>query len=174
MKSGNALLEDLKDRYVFWDVDGTLAPYRFNGHVADPDGSNNGMSLQEISDGVFLYREPSRHMQEVVTTCGAKKQIVMGHCQNDKEMQDKIIWLKQHFPVIEDYLLVSEYKSKADTILEYCIFNNINVQSVVFVDDIIPFLREAERKGIKSFHISSFFRLARKENVDEKYNDYCW
>lgn len=57
MKSGNARLEDFKDRYVFWDVDGTLAPYRFNGHVADPDGSNNGMSLQEISDGVFLYRE---------------------------------------------------------------------------------------------------------------------
>lgn len=173
MKSGNARLEDLKDRYVFWDVDGTLAPYRFNGHVADPGGSNNGMSLQEISDGVFLYREPSRHMQEVVTTCEAKKQIVMGHCQNDKEMQDKIIWLKQHFPVIEDYLLVSEAKSKADTILEYCMFNNINVQNVVFVDDIIPFLREAEHKGIKSFHISSFLDWPERK-CNEKYNDYCW
>ena len=26
----------------------------------------------------------------------------------------------------------------------------------VFVDDVIPLLQEAERKGIKSFHISSF------------------
>ena len=27
---------------------------------------------------------------------------------------------------------------------------------VLFVDDVIPFLREAERKGIRSYHISSF------------------
>jgi hypothetical protein len=32
----------------------------------------------------------------------------------------------------------------------------ISLQNVVFVDDVIPFLREAERKGITSFHISSF------------------
>lgn len=39
--------------------------------------------------------------------------------------------------------------------------HDISLQDVVFVDDVfvddvIPFLREAERKGIKSFHISSF------------------
>ena len=34
--------------------------------------------------------------------------------------------------------------------------HDISLQDVVFVDDTIPFLREAERKGIKSFHISSF------------------
>lgn len=26
----------------------------------------------------------------------------------------------------------------------------------MYVDDVIPFLREAERKGIKPYHISSF------------------
>lgn len=44
MINGNAQWQDLKDKYVFWDIDGTLAPYRFNGHVADPDGTDNGMS----------------------------------------------------------------------------------------------------------------------------------
>lgn len=44
-------VENLRDKYVFWDIDGTLAPYRFNNHVADPDGTNNGMSLEEIEDG---------------------------------------------------------------------------------------------------------------------------
>ena len=34
--------------------------------------------------------------------------------------------------------------------------HDISLQDVVFVDDVIPFLREAERKGIESFHISSF------------------
>lgn len=156
MINGNAQAKDLKNKYVFWDIDGTLAPYRFNGHTADPDGTNNGMSLQEIEDGVFLLRAPSQHMQKVIATCGAKQCIVMGHCQVKEEMLQKEIWLNAHYPMIKERLLVYEDKSKADTILQYCKEHNINLKNVVFVDDVIPFLREAERKGINSFHISSF------------------
>lgn len=58
----NAQIKDLEDKYVFWDIDGTLAPYRFNNHVADPNGTNNGMSLKEIEDGVFLTRKPSKRL----------------------------------------------------------------------------------------------------------------
>ena len=73
MTNGNAKKTDLCNKYIFWDIDGTLAPYRFNGHVADPDGTNNGMSLQEIDDHVFLLREPSHHMQHIIATCEEKK-----------------------------------------------------------------------------------------------------
>ena len=156
MTNGNAKKPDLCNKYIFWDIDGTLAPYRFNGHVADPDGTNNGMSLQEIDDHVFLLREPSHHMQHIIATCGAKKHIIMGHCQVEMDMRDKEIWLDKYYPVIKDRLLVYEDKSKADTILQYCKEHGINVNDIVYVDDVIPFLREAERKGIKSFHISSF------------------
>lgn len=147
---------ELKDKYIFWDIDGTLAAYRFNGHVSDPEGTDNGMSLKEIEDGVFLKRKPSCHMQMVLSTCGAKQNIVMGHCQVQKEMDDKQLWLDKYYPSITERLLVSEDKSKADTILQYCKDHDISLQDVVFVDDTIPFLREAERKGIISFHISSF------------------
>lgn len=58
--------------------------------------------------------------------------------------------------MIKKRLLVHKDKSKADTILQYCKEYNIDLKDVVFVDDVIPFLREAEQKGIKSFHISSF------------------
>ena len=147
---------NLRNKYIFWDIDGTLAAYRFNGHVSDPEGTDNGMSLKEIEDGVFLKRKPSYHMQMVLSTCGAKQNIVMGHCQVQKEMDDKQLWLDKYYPSITERLLVSEDKSKADTILQYCKDHDISLQDVVFVDDTIPFLREAERKGIKSFHISSF------------------
>lgn len=156
MINGNAQLKDVMGKYVFWDIDGTLAPYRFNGHVADPNGTNNGMSLNEIENGVFLMRAPSQHMQKVVIDCFAKQHIIMGHCQNDLEKMQKEIWLRAYFPMIEEQLLVPEDKSKADTIIEYCKEHNINLKDVVYVDDVIPFLREAERKGIKSFHVSSF------------------
>ena len=150
------LQDELKNKYIFWDIDGTLAEYRFNGHVSDPEGTNNGMSLKEIDDGVFLKRKPSYHMQLVLSTCGAKQNIVMGHCQVQKEMDDKQLWLDKYYPSITERLLVSEDKSKADTILQYCKDHDISLQNVIFVDDTIPFLREAERNGIVSFHISSF------------------
>ena len=154
--NGNAQIKDLKNKYVFWDIDGTLAPYRFNDHVGDPDGTNNGMSLKEIEDGVFLTRKPSKHMQKVLNTCKAKKHIVMGHCQVKKEMEDKQPWLDKYYPMIKERLLVYEDISKAETILQYCRDNEIDLSEVVYVDDVIPFLREAERKGIRSYHISSF------------------
>lgn len=147
---------NLRNKYIFWDIDGTLAAYRFNGHVSDPEGTDNGMSLKEIEDGVFLKRKPSHYMQGVLSACGSKQNIVMGHCQVQKEMDDKQLWLDKYYPSITERLLVSEDKSKADTILQYCKDHNISLQDVVFVDDVIPFLREAERKGIESFHISSF------------------
>lgn len=154
--NGNAHKKDLKNKYIFWDIDGTLAPYRFNDHIADPEGTNNGMSLKEIDEHVFLYRKPSQHMQKVVNTCGAKQHIIMGHYRVDEERQDKKLWLDSFYPMIKEQLLVSQDKSKADIILQYCSEHNINIKDVVYVDDVVPFLQESERKGIKSFHISSF------------------
>ena len=157
----NAQIKDLEDKYVFWDIDGTLAPYRFNNHVADPNGTNNGMSLKEIEDGVFLTRKPSKHMQNVLGTCNAKENIVMGHCQVKKEMEDKQPWLDKYYPMIKERLLVYEDKSKADTILQYCKTHNIDLNDVVYVDDVISFLREAQTNWKNSLLIPNFLRLLR-------------
>ncbi len=148
--------KDIEGKYVFWDIDGTLAPYRFNGHVADPDGTNNGQSLHEIEEHVFLYRNPSKHMQNVVDTCGAKKNIIMGHYQVEQERLDKQIWLDSYYPAITERILTFESIPKAESILKYCKENKIEIKDVIYVDDVISFLREAERCGITSYHISSF------------------
>ena len=116
----NGMIEksDLENKYVFWDIDGTLAAYRFNGHVADSEGTDNGMSIKEIDD--------------------------------------KHIWLDRNYPMIKDRILVFESFSKADCIIEYCKKSSIELKDTIYVDDIIKYLREAERKGIESWHISSF------------------
>lgn len=149
---------DLENKYVFWDIDGTLAPYRFNDHVSDPDGTNNGMSLKEIDERIFLTRKPSQHMMKVVYSCEARRNFIMGHCQVQQEMDDKQLWLDKHFPIIrrQDRIFTFENISKADSIVEYCAGHRIDLKDVVYVDDVLAFLREAERKGIKSYHISSF------------------
>lgn len=158
MRTGSIRKSDLENKYVFWDIDGTLAPYRFNDHVSDPEGTNNGMSLKEISEHIFLTRKPSQHMMKVVYSCGARRNFIMGHCQVQQEMDDKQLWLDKHFPIIrrQDRILTYENISKADSIVEYCAGHRIDLKDVVYVDDVLAFLREAERKGIKSYHISSF------------------
>lgn len=158
MRTGSVRKSDLENKYVFWDIDGTLAPYRFNNHVSDPEGTNNGMSLKEISEHIFLTRKPSWHMMKVVYSCGARRNFIMGHCQVQQEMDDKQLWLDKHFPIIkrQDRILTYENISKADSIIEYCAGHRIDLKDVVYVDDVLVFLREAERKGIKSYHISSF------------------
>lgn len=114
------------------------------------------MSLKEINEGIFLERKPSLLMQKVINECNSKKNIIMGHCQNQKEIDDKHIWLDKYYPMIKDRLLVFESFSKADCIIEYCEKTNIDLKDVIYIDDVIKFLREAERKGIQSWHISSF------------------
>lgn len=158
MRTGSVRKSDLEKKYVFWDIDGTLAPYRFNDHVSDPEGTNNGMSLKEISEHIFLTREPSQHMMKVVYSCGARRNFIMGHCQVQQEMDNKQLWLDKHFPIIkrQDRILTFENISKADSIVEYCAGHRIDLKDVVYVDDVLAFLREAERKGIKSYYISSF------------------
>ena len=137
----------LKDKYVFWDIDGTLAAYRFNDHVADPNGTDNGMSLEEIKQGIFLKRKPSKLMQKVLSECDAKKNIIMGHCQNQKEKDDKQLWLDKHYPMIRDRLFITEDISKADCIIEYCKEKAIELKDIIFVDDVIAILRETEKIG---------------------------
>lgn len=143
-------------KVIFWDIDGTLAPYRFNGHVADPDGTENGMSLSEIERGIFLTRAPSAFMQKVVKTSRARMHVVMGHCRADKEESDKRIWIARHFPMMKHVLLTKEDMPKYLSILNFCAQNGIDVKDAVYVDDVIPFLRAAERHGICSYHVSSF------------------
>lgn len=155
MNDGMIKKEDLENKYVFWDIDGTLAAYRFNDHVSDPDGSNNGMSLKEIEDGVFLNRKPSILMQNVVKNSNIKENIVIGQCQNSKEKNDKMLWLDKYYPIIKERMFIYDM-SKVDHIIIYCKNNNIKLENIIYIDDVISFLREAERKNIKSYHISSF------------------
>lgn len=153
---GTITKKDTQNKYIFWDIDGVLAPYRFNDHVADPEGTNNGMSISEIENGCFLYRRPLKRMQNVIKNCGSKQNIIMGHCQIQKEKDDKEIWLNKYYPSITQRLLVFEDVPKYKAIINYCNANSIPLKDVIFVDDTLTILREAERNGIKCYHISSF------------------
>jgi FMN phosphatase YigB (HAD superfamily) len=153
---GTIKQSDLKGKHLYWDIDGTLAPYRFNGHLADPDGTDTGMSLKEIEEGCFLNRAPSKRMQRVIETCGAAEHIILGHCHAEREISDKRKWVSQHFPTVSRCLFIADEVSKAEMLKRDCKAHGISIADCVLIDDSLPILREVERSGITSFHISSF------------------
>lgn len=149
--------KDLEGKTVFWDLDGTLAPFRFNGHICDPEGSPHGMSVREVEDGIYFRRSPSRFMQRLIRDCGARENVILTHCHCDREIADKHKWLDLHFPMIRERFVIDEKISKIDTIVRYCAEKGVAYRDVVFIDDSLPFLREAERAGIPCWHVSSLF-----------------
>lgn len=149
-------LNDTRGKIIFWDIDGTLAPYRYNGHVGALDGTDFGQSIEEIEDGIFEKRSPSKFMQIVLKECQAKEHIVLGHTRCEKENLDKDKWLDLYYPFINKRIFIDEEMSKTNEIIKYCTINNLSLDAVLFVDDTITIVREAERNGINSWHISSF------------------
>lgn len=153
----NITIKDTKGKVIFWDIDGTLAAYRFNDHVADPTSNEQrGLAPDEIANGLYLNKTPSKHMQHVINTCQAKQHIIISHCQAKKLEEDKIVWLKKHFPTIKEMLFPYFTESKFKVILDYCKTHKIKTSNVLLIDDDHRTLREAERGGIRVYHISSF------------------
>ena len=156
MTNGSITKEMTAGKYIFWDIDGTLAPYRVNDSVAQDYTVIGEQVPVEISEHFFLLRKPSHHMQKVIASCKAKENIVVGHFNYEQEEIDKQLWLDKYYPVIRERFFIPYEASKADIILAYCAEYGIDLEDVIFVDDVIPFIREAELKGIRSYHISSF------------------
>lgn len=159
---GSIKKDDLKDKYVFWGIDGTLAPYRLNGHISDPGGSGMPVSPADIRENIYMKRKPSSFMQMVLYTSGAKDHFAASVIRCGTEMMDKLSWLSVHYPMISEPVFVWEQDiegnngSLVDAIREYCTDNMIDTGSVVIVSADFPVLIEAEDKGLCSYHISSF------------------
>ena len=41
------MIKALKNKYIYVDIDGTIAEYRFNNHVNAKDGTTNGQTMKE-------------------------------------------------------------------------------------------------------------------------------
>ena len=73
------MIKALRNKYVYVDIDGTLAEYRFNNHVSAKDGTTNGQTREEIENHIFLHSRPlksiiktlKRAKHDGIWICGA-------------------------------------------------------------------------------------------------------
>ena len=154
------MLEKLKDKYVFFDVDGTLSEYRYNDKLYS--GGCPELGCQTLEDllfsNLFSKARPLKTMQNIISKLDSDKVFILGTIVTNNEIEQKYIWLKENYPNIkkENICFISSTMLKPDVILEYCKYLNINKEDVVFVDDRLDVLRKAEELGITAYHPSSF------------------
>ena len=154
------MIEKLKEKYVFFDVDGTLSEYRYKDRLYGGGCSELGcQSLEDLLFNDLFYKaRPLKTMQRVVENLDSNKIFVLGAITTNTEIDQKYKWLSEHYPNIkrENVFFICSTLLKPDVIIEYCKHYNIDIKQVAFVDDRIDVLRKAETLGIDSYHPSSF------------------
>ncbi|HIR48927.1 MAG TPA: HAD family hydrolase [Candidatus Faecimonas gallistercoris] len=154
------MLEKLKEKYIFFDVDGTLSEYRYNDKLYS--GACPELGCQTLEDllfsNLFSKARPLKTMQKIVSNLDSNKVFVLGTIVTNNEIEQKYSWLKKNYSTIkkENICFISNTMLKPEVIIEYCKHLNIKKEDVVFVDDRLDILRKAEELGITSYHPSSF------------------
>ncbi len=154
------MIQNLKDKYVFFDVDGTLSEYRYRNQVYA--GRNPELGCQTLNDflfsDLFLKSRPLKTMQKIISQLDSDKIFVLGTVVCNNEVEQKYIWLEKYFPNFkkENIIFVSSTMLKPEVIIEYSKHFNIPLSKMAFVDDRLDVLRKAEESGITVYHPSSF------------------
>lgn len=154
------MLEKLKDKYIFFDIDGTLSEYRYNDKLYASLSPEIGcQSLEDILFGDLFYKaRPLKTMQQLISKLDSNKIYILGTVVANNEINQKYKWLERYYPNIkkENIIFISSTLLKPNVILEYSKKFNIDINNIIFVDDRLDVLRKAEELGIKSYHPSSF------------------
>lgn len=154
------MLEKLKGKYVFFDVDGTLSEYRYKDKLYG--GACPELGCQSLDDllfnDLFYKARPLKTMQKIVEKLDSDKIFILGTVTTNNEINQKYKWLSEHYPNIKrkNIFFICSTLLKPDVIIEYCNHYKIDIKQTVFVDDRIDALRKAESLGITSYHPSSF------------------
>lgn len=154
------MVEKLKEKYVFFDVDGTLSEYRYKDRLYG--GESSGLGCQSLEDllfnNLFYKARPLKTMQRIIEKLDSDKIFVLGAATTNTEIDQKYKWLSEHYPNIkrENIFFICSTLLKPEVIIECCKHYNIDIKQVAFVDDRIDVLRKAETLGIDSYHPSSF------------------
>ena len=146
------MIEKLKEKYVFFDVDGTLSEYRYKDRLYGGGCSELGcQSLEDLLFNDLFYKaRPLKTMQRIIENLDSNKIFILDAVTTNTE-------ISEHYPNIkrENVFFICSTLLKPEVIIEYCKHYNIDIKQTTFVDDRIDVLRKAETLGIDSYHPSS-------------------
>lgn len=154
------MVEKLKDKYVFFDVDGTLSEYRFKDRLYG--GKCPELGCQSMDDLLFsdlyLKARPLKTMQRVIKDLDPDKIFVLGAGTTNHEINQKYEWLEKYYPMFlkEHIIFIHQTMLKPEVMLAYIEHYHLPLESCVLVDDRLDVLRKTEELGMIAYHPSSF------------------
>lgn len=95
------MVKALRNKYIYVDIDGTLAEYRFNSHISAKDGTANGQTMKEIENHIFLRSRPLKTVIKILKRAKKKGIWICGAIVSPVELLDKIVWLGENCKGIE-------------------------------------------------------------------------
>lgn len=155
---GKEMLNKLKGKYVFLDLDGTLSEYRFNNHISGNNGFA-GQTWEELFFGdVFVNNRPLETMIKLIKNLEYENVFILGAITTSHEMNEKYEWLDKYYPFIkkDNIIFVSKSEYKLIAIEQYAKKLKINKKDIVFIDDKHSTLRQIEEAGFTAYHVTSF------------------
>lgn len=149
-------LRKLKNKFVFFDFDGTLCEHRYED-VAQPS-DDVWLKKMLFESEIYQTVRPIKTMQNVLNKIPVDNVFVLGVVTTNKEIEQKYIWLKNNFPQIkhENVFFINKMKNKVETLKCFCEVKNINKKDVMMIDDMHSVLIDCEQEGFCAYHPSSF------------------
>lgn len=142
------MIENLKNKYVFFDVDGTLSEYRYDNKIYGGRCTELGCQSLEnyLFNNLFYTARPLKTMQKVIQKLDSDKIFILGTITTNNEIEQKYLWLKENYPNIkkENIFFICSTMLKPEVIMECCKHFKIDLKDVAFVDDRLDVLRKAE------------------------------
>ncbi len=93
------MLEKLKGKYIFFDVDGTLSEYRFRDILYG--GRCSELGCQSLNDllfsDLFYKARPLKTMQDIISKLDSDKIFVLGTSTTNNEINWKYKWLEENY-----------------------------------------------------------------------------
>lgn len=102
------MIEKLKDKYIFFDVDGTLSEYRYKDMLYGGRCSEFGcQSLEDLLFGNLFYTaRPLKTMQNIINNLDSDKIFVLGTVITNNEIEQKYRCLQENYPSIKKKIYI--------------------------------------------------------------------
>lgn len=155
------MLEQLIDKIVIVDFDGTLTTYRSTEDKAHTNSENYiGMHIDGY-DTVWKYTRPLKTMQNLLSKLDRDRLYVLSQTDTSFEEKNKNRFIANNYPFIkQDNIIYVGRTNYKKTVVEYMFkhgyFGTFDKKSIVIIEDSIEVISQLEDAGYRCYHISSF------------------
>lgn len=152
-----SIVDNLMDKKVFFDFDGTLCECRYGNFCSVVAGKKSTFLEACVFTNPYEIAKPICIMQEVVKALNPDNVYILGRTSGSIENKYKEKFLNKHFPSIKNENMIF-----VNTAEDKCIFldrlsDKYDKEKLVLIEDDFATIIKAELEyNLNCYHISSF------------------